>query len=185
MTTSCLLLLDLMQRQVDALGNAGLAEAWTTAKSAARAVGIPTVYVRVAFRDDYPEISSNNSLFAGLAEHKMLLESDPQTKIARELDPQPSDIVVTKRRVSAFAGSDLNVLLRGFCTTTVVLVGLHTSGVVLSTLTEAIDLDYQIVVLSDGCADPNQHLHDTLVTDFFPLRAEVTTAADWAQRVTT
>jgi nicotinamidase-related amidase len=180
MKGQCLLLLDLMQRQVDELGNAQLMAAWTTAEQAARSAGVPIAYIRIAFRDGYPEVSANNALFADLAAHQVLLEADPQTAIATQLSPAPHDTIITKRRVSAFSGSDLAVVLRGLNTTTLVLAGLHTSGVVLSTLTEAIDLDYRIVVLADGCADPNQQLHDTLITEFFPLRSDVMTSAQWA-----
>jgi hypothetical protein len=49
------------------------------------------------------------------------------------------DLIVTKRRVSAFTGSDLEVVLRAAGTEHLVLTGIATSGVVLSTLRQAAD----------------------------------------------
>ena len=60
---------------------------------------------------------------------------------------------VAKKRISAFAGSDLEVLLRANDIRHLVLCGIATSGVVLSTLREAGDKDYTMTVLSDLCAD--------------------------------
>jgi len=72
---------------------------------------------------------------------------------AKFVDPHPvitptaSDIVVTKRRVSAFAGSDLEVVLRTLGVRHLVLTGIATSGVVLTTLREASDKDFQLTGL--------------------------------------
>jgi nicotinamidase-related amidase len=87
--------------------------------------------------------------------------------------------VVTKRRVSAFAGSDLEVILRGLRIDHLVLTGIATSGVVLSTLREASDKDYRISVLSDACADRDSEVHNVLMGKVFPRQAEVLTTADW------
>jgi nicotinamidase-related amidase len=60
-------------------------------------------------------------------------ELDPSTQIHPGVVPQPGDIVVTKRRVSAFSGSDLDAVLRSLDVDSLVLTGIATSGVVLST----------------------------------------------------
>ena len=67
--------------------------------------------------------------------------------------PQAGDITCVKRRVSAFTGSDLEVVLRAQDIRHLVLAGVATSGVVLSTVREAGDKDFRITVLSDCCAD--------------------------------
>jgi nicotinamidase-related amidase len=78
---------------------------------------------------------------------------------------------VTKRRVSAFAGTDLEMILRANEIETLVLFGIVTSGVVLSTLLEASDADYWLFVVKDCCADLDQRLHAALVEGLFPSRA--------------
>jgi len=88
--------------------------------------------------------------------------------------------VVTKRRVSAFAGSDLDVLLRARRTEHLVLAGIATSGLVLSTLRQAADLDFRLTVLADGCLDADPEVHQVLLHKVFPRQAEVTSVAEWA-----
>ena len=89
---------------------------------------------------------------------------------------------MTKRRVSAFAGSDLDMILRSSEVDELVLCGISTSGVVLSTLRQAADLDYQLVVLQDGCADPDPEVHRVLLEKVFPRQADVMTVDDWILR---
>ena len=87
--------------------------------------------------------------------------------------------MLTKHRVSAFAGSGLDELLRSLGTTHLVLTGVSTSTVVLMTAMTAADLDFDITVLSDGCFDSRPRVHDMLMTDIFPALATVTTADEW------
>jgi nicotinamidase-related amidase len=95
------------------------------------------------------------------------------------LEPRPDEPVVTKRRVSAFTGSDVDVLLRGADADSLVLAGISTSGVVLSTLRQAADLDYRLTVLADACGDGDPEVHRVLTEKVFPRQAVVTTTAAW------
>ena len=118
--------------------------------SAARNAGMPLIHVQVGFRAGLPEVSGRNKLFAAVkssAQHQKLFE-DAAGAIHPALGQEASDIVVTKHRVSAFTGTDLEMILRAKDIDTVVLFGIATSGVVLSTLLEASDADYRIVVIA-------------------------------------
>jgi len=61
-----------------------------------------------------------------------------------------------------------------------VLCGIATSGVVLSAVRDAWDLDYRIVVLADACADNDAEVHRILLERLLPKQATVTTVASWA-----
>ena len=97
----------------------------------------------------------------------------PATAIHDQLAPQPGDIVVRKTRVGAMSTTDLDRQLRDRGIDTLVLAGLSTSGVVLSTLIEAADRDYRLYVLSDGTDDPDAETRDVLLGRIFPRRARV------------
>jgi nicotinamidase-related amidase len=97
--------------------------------------------------------------------------------------PLAGEITVTKRRVSAFAGSDLDVVLRSLGVDSLVLTGIATSGVVLSTLRQAADLDFKITVLHDGCADSDDEVHRVLTQKVFPRQASVVSAGEWCALV--
>jgi nicotinamidase-related amidase len=73
----------------------------------------------------------------------------------------------------------LEVVLRAQGITHLVLCGIATSGVVLSTLREAADKDYQLTVLSDCCADSDEEVHRVLISKIFPRQAEVVAAEEW------
>ena len=151
--------------------------------TAARASGIPVVYVTVGFRPGHPEISATNRSFSALASTGRFADGDPAAEIHPAVAPEPGDLVVTKRRVSAFTGSDLDVLLRGLGAGTLVLTGIATSGVVLSTLRQAADLDYRLVVLADGCLDADPEVHQVLTGKVFTRQADVLTVAEWEARL--
>ena len=145
----------------------------------ARARGMAVGYVRVAFDDaDYDAVPPTNKIFARLAEGRVNHVDSPATAVHDRLAPEPGDIVVRKTRVGAFSTTDLDEQLRKRGISTVVLAGISTSGVVLSTVRDAADRDYRIIVLADGCADFDAEVHDVLLGKVFPRQADVVTVAD-------
>ncbi len=106
-------------------------------------------------------------------------EHDAGTQVVDELEPLPGEVVVVKRRVSAFTGSDLEVVLRAAGIDHLVLSGIATSGVVLSTLREAADRDYRLTVLADACLDRDDEVHRVLTETVFPRQADVVTVDEW------
>lgn len=149
---------------------------------AARENGIPVIYVVVRFRDGYPEASPRNLSFSQIKQTGRLLDSDPNSEIHPEVAPRPGEVVVIKKRVSAFAGSDLQVILRAQDIDELVLTGIATSGVVLSTIRAAADMDYRLTVIDDCCADADPEVHRVLTTKVFPRQAEVVSAEEWIAR---
>jgi nicotinamidase-related amidase len=148
----------------------------THAVRAARDHAVPVIHVVIGFRPGMPEVSARNLAFSGAKQQRPAFLSDPRPAIT----PEGSDVVVTKRRVSAFTGSDLEVVLRAGEIDHLVLCGIATSGVVLSTLREAADKDYRCTVLADLCADTDAEVHAVLTGKVFPRQASVINAADWA-----
>jgi nicotinamidase-related amidase len=147
----------------------------------ARASHIPVIHVKVGFRPGLPEVSSENQLFGAIKaspQHQKLFQ-EPLGSIAPALAPMENEIVITKHRVSAFTGTDLAMILRVNHLDTLVLFGIATSGVVLSTLLEACDADFRLAVIKDCCADLDADLHRMLMEKLFPLRATVLSAADF------
>jgi nicotinamidase-related amidase len=149
--------------------------------AAARASATPVIFVRVAFRPGAPEISGHNKGFSALKNGVAMDETSESTQVHPRLAPRDGDLVVTKRRVSAFTGSDLEVVLRALEVDHLVLTGIATSGVVLSTTRQAADLDYRLTILSDACADADPEVHRVLIEKVFPRQAEVRRADEWIE----
>jgi nicotinamidase-related amidase len=147
----------------------------------ARSAGIPVIYVTLSFRKGHPEIHHEHQRFGGLKQSKeMFTAAHEGTIIHPSIAALDTDIIVVKKRVSAFTGSDLDVILRAHKTENIVLSGFSSTGVVLSTLREAADLDYHMTVLSDACADPETEVHEFLIKKVFPFSGNVVTTDEWA-----
>ena len=144
-----------------------------------RSKNIPVIYVTVGFRQGAPEINTNNKGFSAAKARFENLDMKSFMKVHNDISPKAGEITVIKRRVSAFAGSDLDVVLRSFGIQHMILTGIATSGVVLSTLREAADKDYELTVLADCCGDADEEVHRVLTTKVFPRQAEVSNLADW------
>jgi nicotinamidase-related amidase len=147
----------------------------------ARASHMTVIHVKVGFRSGLPEVSSRNQLFGAIKaspQHQSLFQ-EPLGAIHPALAPTENEIVITKHRISAFTGTDLAMILRVNNIDTLVLFGIATSGVVLSTLLEANDSDFRLAVIKDCCADLDADLHETLLTKLFPSRATVLSASEF------
>jgi len=139
-----------------------------------RAAGGTIGHVRVAFaEDDWAQVPETNKVFAPVAAAKMLHHEDHIAQIDGRVAPQDDDIVVRKVRIGGLSTTDLDRQLRDRGIDTLVLAGISTAGVILSTMTDAADRDYRIYVLSDGVADADADVHRVLIYKVFPTRAHV------------
>lgn len=147
---------------------------------AARQKGIHVIYVVLGFRQGAIEIGETGLL----TKNKAWLSSADMTDfttIHRDLTPAENEITIVKRRVGSFNGTDLEIVLRALNIRHITLTGINTSGVVLSTLVDASDKDFQITVISDCCADKDNNLHQVLVEKFFPIHASITSLKNWME----
>ncbi len=173
--TTALLVLDYQQATLAALPDpAGPLSRVAAAIADLRAHGATIAYVRLGFTEaDWAAIPPDNATFSVLGRQRLLHHADPATAVHHLLAPEPGDLTVRKTRVGALSTTDLDRRLRERGITTLVIAGVTTSGVVLSTVTDAADRDYRLYVLSDGVADPDPHVHRTLMTGVLPRLAHV------------
>lgn len=95
-----------------------------------------------------------------------------------ELDQQPTDLLITKKRVGAFHGTMLDSLLRERGVTQIVVTGVATTGGVEGTVRAGNEHGYHVVVATDACTDRHQLVHDITVEQVFPRFAETATTAE-------
>jgi len=179
---TALLVMDMQASIVGMLPQgAGIVDDVAKAIAAARTKNIPVIYVVVGFRADMPEVSTRNKSFSATKERfkSMGVSMDDFVAIHPGIAPAAGELVVTKRRVSAFTGSDLEVILRAWDIKHLVLTGIATGGVVLSTVREASDKDYQLTVLADCCADQDEEVHRVLTTKVLSRQADVINLSEW------
>lgn len=149
----------------------------------ARAAGVLVVFVHFGFRAngaDLPDSPLLRSFYdAGDAFH------EGTSGVEIDLPVTDADVVVLKRRASAFAGTDLDLVLRARGIDQVVIAGVGTSAMVAATCYDAADRGYRVGVLRDGCGDADQAMNDFFLDTVFPSRGfEVLSCADWPAEVT-
>ena len=182
---TAVLVMDLQAEIVGMLGEraAPVVERAAHVIAAARAAGVPIIYVVLGFRPGYPEVSAKNAIFSAMTKTGRFVTTTPGADIVPAVAPHDGDLVVVKHRVGAFAGTDLDMILRAKGIDTLVLMGLSTSGIVLSTTRQAADADYKIVILKDCCGDGDDEVHRVLTEKVFPRQATVITAAELAAQL--
>lgn len=183
---TALLLMDYQPGIIERLAEPeALLERAQAALAAARAAGMTVGYVRVAFTDEDFEAMPDGAPMARVKQMpRELMHADaPTTQVDERVAPADGDIVVRKTRVGAFGTTDLDEQLRARGIDTLVLGGISTSGVTISTLCDAHDRDYRLFVLADATADPEPETHAFLTETFFPKRAEVIEVAEFEAMV--
>src|SRR6187549_1235934 len=145
----------------------------------ARAAGVLVVFVRLAFRANRADLPPGNPLFSAFFEAREIFH---EGAAGTELDfPMHEEVVVVlKRRASAFAGTDLELVLRARAIETIAVAGVATSAMVAATCYDAADRGYLVTVLRDGCADSDSTVHELFMDKVFPSRGHaVVSCADW------
>jgi nicotinamidase-related amidase len=149
---------------------------WLQAVRAASKYG-PTqiMFSRVEFRPGYPEISCQNKQFAFLPQTNLFIEGTPSAQFFPTMQPTVNETLFDKRRVSAAYNSDLLTLLDSQCIGTVVLAGIETSGVILSTTRQLADMDFVIYIVQDAVIDPNSTVNEVLLDSVLSSQATILT----------
>lgn len=136
------------------------------------------VHARLAFDPmDYRFPPLTNKEFATVVQEHRLQNGTPDAGLHPALAVRPEDIELRTTRLGIFSTTDLDEQLTNDGVTTLIVAGSHTSGAVLTTIREAADRDYRIIVV-DGCtADTDAEVHEFLLERVLPRQAEVWTAA--------
>ena len=141
---------------------------------AARAKGIQIYFVKIQFSPGYPEVSSMNKNGEGLKALGLFISDT----ISPGLGQQANEPLIQGHRVSVFYGTDLQVRLDSAGINTLIMVGIASTGVVLSSVAYASAADYRLFTVKDCCYDPDTIVNDHLFTTAFESRTNVLSLAD-------
>ena len=130
-------------------------------------------------RRGFPVIFANDSFLKGdfIFNGKMKSHSIRGTEgaeVVADLNPEPTDIIVPKRRFSAFFKTDLDQTLRLLGVDTIVVTGLTTEFCVLSTVIDGLCHDFSAIILEDCTVSHSKERHQTCLslyreTSLYPL----------------
>jgi nicotinamidase-related amidase len=132
------------------------------------------IHVGLGFSAGHPEIPDTNLIFRRVKQNNLFVKGTPSAEFHSSI-ARPGELVVYKQRVGAFSENQLHLILRSRGIENLVFFGISTSGITLSTLRRAFDLDYQCIVIKDACFDADPEVHRVLTEKIFPAQATVVT----------
>ena len=158
---TAVLIMDFQQRIIANVATEPVAVVENAAKAlaGARAAGIPVIYV-VHRGGPFAEYAPDVELHEGVA-------------------PAEGELVITKVRPGPFSTTALDVTLREMGRDNLVIMGVATSGCVLSSVRWAVDINYSFIVLSDACSDGDPEVHRVLTEKVYPRQGTVMTTDEF------
>ena len=157
---------------------AAVVPAATKAVDFARKQNYLLIHVGLGFAPGHPEISDVESRFKMVKQNNLFVKGTESAEFHADI-ARPGELVVYKQRVGAFSENELHMILRARGIEHLVFFGISTSGITLSTIRRAFDLDYQSTVLKDACFDPDEEVHRVLTEKIFPGQATVLTVDEF------
>jgi gluconolactonase len=141
-----------------------------------RSRGVMIIHVWFVVEPGAPGVTLNAPLFEGLFDSKALVRDTWGAAPAPGLEPQPGDHIVEKIRMSAFEGSNLEIVLRSGGRDTIIDTGAWTNMSIEHTARTAADKGYFVVVPEDCCSTMNADWHRASVQYAMTNVAAVTKA---------
>jgi nicotinamidase-related amidase len=132
------------------------------------------IHVGLGFSAGHPEIPDTESRLKRAKDNNLFVKGTRSAEFHSAI-ARPGDLIVYKQRISAFSENQLHLILRSRGIDNLVFFGISTSGITLSTLRRASDLDFRCVVLKDACFDADSEVHRVLTEKIFPTQATVLT----------
>ena len=148
------------------------------AMEAARKKGLLILHVGLGFEPGHPEVGTASPRFTMVKERGLFIKGSESSAFHPAI-ARPGETIVYKQRVSAFSENSLRMILRAKAVGHLVFFGIATSGIVLSTLRQAFDFDFQCTVIKDACFDPDPEVHRVLTEKVFAAQAVVITAEEF------
>jgi nicotinamidase-related amidase len=122
------------------------------------------VHVRVGFEPSYSDHPIDSPLFGAAKQYGALDCSAWGFEFADFATPESNETVIRKRRVSAFYGTSLELILRAQKIDTVFLAGCATDLAIESAARDAHDRDFKVHVVLDCCAAATYQDHEISVS---------------------
>jgi nicotinamidase-related amidase len=100
-------------------------------------------------------------------------EGSREHEIIDELKPRPSESVINKTTIGAFASTGIDHLLRSLGRDQLYMGGVSTNMCVDTTAREAADRGYAVTLIEDACGTTHEDLHNATITNFQRLFGRV------------
>ena len=130
---------------------------------ACRAAGVPVIHVWFIVEAGAPGVTMNAPLFEGLRDANALVRGTWGVAPVAGLEPVAGDHVVTKCRMSAWEGTNLETILKAAGRDTIIETGAWTNMSIEHTARTGADKGYNMVIPEDGCSTMNAEWHNASI----------------------
>lgn len=178
---SALLVIDIQQEDFKEMNEENYDDPrWECIKNAKRVLDVfrakklPVIQIKEVHRPDM--VDFGRELDGSESVH--CIETSPYTDYAKLTYPLPGEYLISKRRYSAFFGTDLEILLRGLHVDTLYLIGGLTDVCVHYTAVDAYQWDYHIHVVTDAVAGSSEEAHHSALKAIQYLQKDALVSVD-------
>jgi ureidoacrylate peracid hydrolase len=147
----------------------------------ARTVGIPIIYTRYVYREDFADGGILvHALMPQLKQERALTAGSWDAQVVEELTPRAGDIVIDKNRPSAFHATGLKSVLMKSGIDHLAICGVTTNCCVESTVRDASQHDILPLIIADAVAELEQARHEAALKTMGLLFGRIVTVAEIA-----
>lgn len=178
---SALLVIDIQQEDFMEMNENNMGDPrWTVIRSGKRVLDVfrakklPVIQIKECHRPDMVDFGRELDGSEGIH----CVEDRPENDYAKLTYPIAGEYRISKRRYSAFFGTDLEILLKGLGVDTLYLIGGLTDVCIHYTAVDAHQHDYHIHVVTDAVAGSSQEAHESALRAirYLQRNALITTA---------
>jgi nicotinamidase-related amidase len=141
-----------------------------------RAKKLPVFHILRVHRKDGSDVEINRQeLFRN---KPFAVEGTQGAAVIGELVPLPGEYVIPKVRMSAFIGTELDLMLRNLGITDIIVAGIQTPNCIRTTVFDAVAYNYPVVLVVDATAAQTDEIHSANVRDMQNIGVRIMTARD-------
>ena len=186
---SALIVIDMQNGFLEPESPLCIAQAKATVPACARAIGqarewgLPVIFVTRIYREDGSDVELGRKAVweAGGRPLSPGSTGPLSPEMPEAFGEGPGDYHIVKPRFSAFFQTPLDLLLRRLKIARVCLIGTTTPNCIRTTCYDALSLDYQVLILSDGCSSNTDAIQQANLEDMGRVGAVITTTGHWQE----
>ena len=141
----------------------------------------PVIHVKLGFKEDYSDLPKNSLMFSKALDKGIFKLNTPGTEFHKDLQINQDHLIITKKRVSAFYQTELDIFLTQRNITNLIICGASTNNAVQACARDAHDRDYLPIIIENVCAARNIEDHEWAIK-FMNHFSKITTLENFAEQ---
>ena len=137
---------------------------------------LPVFHVLRVHRPDGSDVEITGR--SSLPDQPFAVDGTPGAAVIDELAPRKGEYVLTKTRMSAFIGTELDLMLRTLGVSTLFVCGIQTPNCIRTTVFDGIAYNYPVVLIDDATGASSEDVHRANVRDMQNIGVRIVKTAE-------